>query len=48
MLDKSKVKQKRDFPVQPKQEEKEDAESEEGVIPSQIDELIAKLSLNDE
>ena len=48
MLDKSKVKQKRDFLVQPKkEEEEEEEESEEGVIPSQIDELIAKLSLND-
>jgi len=48
MLDRAKVEKKREFPVASKKEEEEEEESEEGVIPSQLDELVAKLSSIDE
>lgn len=48
MLDRTKVEKKREFPITSKKDEEEEAESEEGVIPSQLDELVAKLSSIDE
>ena len=48
MLDRTKVEKKREFPVMSKKDEEDEAESEEGVIPSQLDELVAKLSSIDE
>ena len=44
MLDRSKVEKKPDFPVLSKTEEEEEAESEEGVIPTHLDELVAKIN----